>query len=460
MPTPIIKSVGSAGGRDYPTLAAAWAAIPSNLITADEAWTLELYKDSEFEVTSSQIFTGKTTDATRNITIKCGAGQSFYNDGDVLTNALRYNPANGVAIRAQFESNTVLFAFAQSDLIVDGLQFLNNGSGNGYLVNLAGGASGTFKNCILASPSFVLGNAFLLEQNGNHVINCLGYGQTNSVGFDMRGMSNAAVNSKCIACTIVGTGGTRSDGGIYTNGAGAEIIDCAVFGFANCVDSASGTGGHNATDDSAGFPGSSNVYGLTTASQFESLTATSEDFRTKSGHGMGGGTPATSYTSDLDIVKKARSATTPTRGAWEEGGAGPTLVTYAPTSDASAGGWTTSTASGTLASHIDESSPSDSDYIQSELNPVNDVCEVIFGDLAEPSANTNHTVSYRLKVDGTQTVQVRLIAGDGSTVIATWSHDQTDASSYTTFDQPLDTDEADAWQAAGYANSRLRFTAV
>ena len=459
MPTTITKSVGSSG-RDYATLALAWAAIPSNLITADEAWVLELYKDSEFVCTSFQLYTGKTTDATRNITIKCATGQSFYNDGDVLTNALRYNPANGVALRAEFESVTVAFAFTQSDVIIDGLQFMNNGSGNGYLVNFQGAAGCTFRNCIVASPSIVLNNALFLEQNGNQIINCLFYGQTNSVGVDARGMSNAGVNSKVIACTIVGTGGSRSDGGIYTNGSGAEITDCVVFGFANCVDSASGTGGHNATDDSAGFPGSSNVYNLTTASQFESLTATSEDFRTKSGHGMGAGTPATSYTSDLDIVKKARSATTPTRGAWEEGGAGPTLVTYAPTSDASAGNWTTSTASGTLASHIDESTPSDSDYIQSELNPVNDVCEVIFGTIAEPSANTNHTVSYRLKVDGTQTVQVRLIAGDGSTEIAMWSHDQTDASDYTTFDQSLDTDEADDWAAAGYPNSRLRFTAV
>src|SRR5947209_3758092 len=99
MPTVVTKSIGSAGGRDYSTIALFIAALPANLVTADQQWIGECYNDSEFAIGSALAFSGITTDATRNIILRCASGQSFNDNAGKATNALRYNQTNGVGIR-------------------------------------------------------------------------------------------------------------------------------------------------------------------------------------------------------------------------------------------------------------------------------------------------------------------------------------------------------------------------
>ena len=136
-----------------------------------------------------------------------------------------------------------------------------------------------------------------------------------------------------------------------------------------------------------------------------------------------------------------------------------TAATYPPGgANISAGSWTTSTGSGTLASMMDETPADDADYIQSGLNPSSDVCEVPLLNVQAPSTNTGHVVRYRIKGDASTVLAVSVIGGDGSTVVKTWTHTYA-PSSYTLYEQTLSTGEADAWAAAGYPGSRLRFTA-
>ena len=62
MATAITKTVGSDGGDDYSTVAAAVAALPASLVTADESWTFrlrdEVHTVEEVDITS-------TTDSDR-----------------------------------------------------------------------------------------------------------------------------------------------------------------------------------------------------------------------------------------------------------------------------------------------------------------------------------------------------------------------------------------------------------
>lgn len=138
--------------------------------------------------------------------------------------------------------------------------------------------------------------------------------------------------------------------------------------------------------------------------------------------------------------------------------AGPTTVNYYLGTDIAVGGWTTSTGSGTLASMVDETVLDNTDYIKSALNPVSDLAEIKWLNVNTPSTNTNHTVSYVIKGDASTQVVVSLIAGDGSTVVKSWTHNPA-PSTFTQYDQTLTTTEANSWATAGYPNSRLRIVA-
>ena len=103
MTTTIVKSIGTAAGRDFTTIQA-WAdACPANLVTVDQVWEGQLYNDSEFVVSSSADaykIDGKTTDATRFLRLTTGPGQSFTDNAGKLTSPLRYDATKGVGIRS------------------------------------------------------------------------------------------------------------------------------------------------------------------------------------------------------------------------------------------------------------------------------------------------------------------------------------------------------------------------
>jgi len=88
MATEVIRSIKASGG-DYATIALWTAAIPANLVTADEQWTGELYNETYAETVS---ISGHTVDATRFIKLSVASGQRH--NGKQGTGAV-INPSAG-----------------------------------------------------------------------------------------------------------------------------------------------------------------------------------------------------------------------------------------------------------------------------------------------------------------------------------------------------------------------------
>lgn len=122
-----------------------------------------------------------------------------------------------------------------------------------------------------------------------------------------------------------------------------------------------------------------------------------------------------------------------------------------PTSDVSAGTWTASTGSDLFAM-LDETVADDGDYITTTNAST---CEVALGSLTDPALSTGHIVRYRISATGGGGIIVRL--REGSTTIASWTHDPAPASP-TTYEQTLSGGEADS--ITNYAALKLQFEAT
>jgi hypothetical protein len=403
MPTIITKTIGV--GKDYASIQAWSDAAPADLTAVDQVWKGVLYKEGagtngEWTLSTKTTAYGSAhvTDATRYMWLTAAPGASFSDNPNKLTNALAYNSANGVAIRmtgteSVFQlANGITFRFT-------GLQIQGKTAQPIYAFNTGGLI--TVENCIVCSTDTIelayLPNARFVNSlfyNAGQVIVC----PTPNNGF--------------YGCTLYTT--STSTSVINTTGADATIYDCAFFG-GNAVSSSTSfiTASNNATNQaSVGF-GTANQVGLTAASQFQSVTPGSEDFRVKTGAALiNNGIRQQVYTNDLDIVGSARSTTTPTIGAWEFGAI---TYTYArPTSDITTQ-WTPSTGTAHYAL-IDETVASDADYIFATAGGQTD--EVKLAAMTAPKAGTSVDVQYRVQgVSGGGKVTLSLVCG--TTVIAT-----------------------------------------
>jgi hypothetical protein len=229
----ITKSIGTSS-RDYSTLAAWAASLPANLVTDGNSYVGECYKDSEFFGSTTLLtLAGHTTDATHTITLTTGAGQSFRDNANIQTNGLRYNAANGVAIRS--DANTSGVTVVQVDdnnVTLSNLQisgtvwcrstlFQNSASNfncNNCIISWEGvhytfgtvdaGVGGTYRNCLMVDVGLIASNAVF--NDGQHNIN-----------------GGAALHS----CDLV----TPSDGvkptqGLKTGYGSPVLNNCAIFG--------------------------------------------------------------------------------------------------------------------------------------------------------------------------------------------------------------------------------------
>lgn len=258
MPTTVVKSIGSAGGRDYSTLQAWNDAAPANLVTADEVWQGQCYNDSEFVSTLVQLTVGgSTTDATHYKELTAASGQSFQDQVGVRTNALTYNTANGVGIRSTngygngsidieedyfrcsrvqckgdagdtrtIGGSTFKTGWIFKDLIIHGAQFGQTAPGGGKGL----GASAT-----------VINVAFLNPQASAATVNSTNTG------------------SSFIACAFVRlTSNSPAGHAVDQAYAGTNtftMASCAVFGFSDVSQSGSvASGSKNNATDLASFP--------------------------------------------------------------------------------------------------------------------------------------------------------------------------------------------------------------
>jgi hypothetical protein len=124
-----------------------------------------------------------------------------------------------------------------------------------------------------------------------------------------------------------------------------------------------------------------------------------------------------------------------------------------PASDVSDGTWTDDGGGTSLFAAIDETSFNDADFIQSAENPTADLCKIRLSSVGDPAVGTGHIVRYRYKKSATAGQQidivVRLYRADGTTVVASQSHNNIDAVTDGSF--TLSGGEADSIPTGDYA---------
>jgi hypothetical protein len=307
----IVKTIGSGAGRDFSTLAGWAASIPANLVTDGNSYEGHCYNDSEFVGTgggSILTLTGHTTDASHTITLTTGPGQSFRDNANVQTNALRYNAANGVAITSDAGGDAGTINIGDSNVFLANLQVKNTGyHGNGIA---CGETDPQIEDCIVAGDAR---GALYNTDHNQTVRNCLLYVLEPSAQIIQGGHGIANLYfCTIVAPSDVGAPPTKAFNTGYGTASVAE--NCAIFGCAALDSPASITYTTCMTDLSSGLP--SGVTGSKTyADQFQNITTTSADWREKPGAALRGAGTADATNGATDIATTAR----PQGGNWDIG---------------------------------------------------------------------------------------------------------------------------------------------
>ena len=310
----IVKTIGSAGGRDYSTLAGWAASLPANLVTDGNSYQGNCYKDSEFTSTggtSILSLSGHTTDASHTITLTTGPGQSFRDNANVQTNALRYNAANGVAITSDASATAGTIHIEDIAVFFSNLQIKSTGYAGCGIASTDAYVFYTVDDCIIAGDRLgaIYNSRFTVT-----IRNSLLYSLAENAEYIVHA-SNGLPN--IYFCTIVAPSGLAAppNHAFFAGYATANVVqNCAIFG---CGALSSGTGSTYTTcmtDLSSGLP--SGVTGsITYASQFQNTTTASADWREKPGGNLRGAGTADATNGATDIAGTAR----PQSGNWDIG---------------------------------------------------------------------------------------------------------------------------------------------
>jgi len=310
MATVVTKSIGTTG-RDYSTLQAWEDAIPTNLVTADEAWVGECYNDSEF--TAGVVISGHTVNSTHTIKLTVADGHSFMDHATVRDNPLIYDQSKGAGVSAS-PFNQAVIAFNQNYVTVERLQIKR--PSNSYGASVVGTndfwPQSMVRDCIIQKAHS--GNASIATIRKSSIINCLVLdtgGNGNGIALSNGGLA--------LNCTVARSSSLSATGtGITSGYSGNTLKNCAIFGFAtDCSASGiSASSDYNATDVSGGnLPGANSLTGLVYADQFVSTTG---DWRLKAGSSLidSGNVDGTNAPNDITgIVRDA--GLNGDIGAWE-----------------------------------------------------------------------------------------------------------------------------------------------
>jgi len=453
MPTVVNKVVKYSGG-DYTTLAAAFAAIPSDLRAGtgtDEQWNILIDESAagvyEWDFGySGPTLSGISTDLTHYVRIAANTGKSFKDNANKLTNALTYNAANGIALKA----TNIGLVVAVPYTVFEGLQVYRTGttvSAGEFALGVSGANSGGYiKNCIVKS-------------NATNRVAVIVFTGTISNSLVISASDGVYVQAGSVisSTTVIKTGGAANSAVVSDYGP-PTVKDLAAFGFSAILGgsdtSFNAASSNNATDLSSGPTnwGSGSLVSKTFTNQFQNIGSGTEDFRVKTGADLiNAGVRDQTYTNDLDIVGSARSLTTPTIGAWEF--ASITYTYSRPSSDVTTQ-WTPS--SGTLHyALIDEVTYNDADYIYATAAAQTD--EVGLQAMSIPTAGTNVLVNYRVQgITGGGSVTVSLYCG--ATLVktdTTRTADNTTPAYYTMTVTPGDYSVVTNW-----SDMRLRFVSA
>jgi hypothetical protein len=324
---PILASIGSAGaaaGRNYSTITSWIAALPMNLVTDGNSYVGQCYNDSVFNnpADNGMTFSGFTTDATHTITLTAAAGQSFIDNPNRLTNALRFNSANGVSI-VQPGDHVFVIQAGSPYITISRIQAKGTGGGiPRFFFFLTSNC--TVDNCIVESTTKNNNTGILYFDSAGTIRNTLIVSTgTNQIGLEVYN------GTKVINCTLVRP--PEYGAGLYgylLSGSGNTVRNSCSFGFAdNPAGSGTTADGHNCVDTTA-CPGTvGNITNAVFANQFLNTVYATLDCRLKIGSNAinAGVTDTTNIPSAADIVGTARpQGASWDIGAWEYTSPGPT----------------------------------------------------------------------------------------------------------------------------------------
>ncbi len=277
------KSIGSAGGRDYATIAL-WAAYVNALVLIAANERGECYNDSEFTTAANITIGGWTNLGSFTVTLTPASGQGFRDNASVQTNALRYNQANGVGLSSSASYASTL-TLTTAFTVIDGLQIKTTDNASQNCIDAgAGPLSITFQNNIVYGKVrnvnfsfFLLFAADLtpLIQNNVFIV-------TSASGCGIE----ASKGGTWLDNTIVSSGPSSSTGIKNVYAPRPLVKNTAVAGFTTDYSgTADGSSTNNATDLGA-FGGTnygtSGQVSLVATTEWQSVTAASEDLRLKS----------------------------------------------------------------------------------------------------------------------------------------------------------------------------------
>lgn len=275
-------------------------------------WQGECYNDSTFTDDNVTI-SGHTTSSAAYPVLTTGSGQSFVDNANKLTNALKYNASNGVSWSKNF-SYSLAMTCGDSYFQMSNLQIKDTGGTNAGLLNFSASSNCVIQNCIFEQPTR---NGYqILKLYAGVTRNCLfvytGSGASSSLIYLQGGAAMSC-------CTVVQPSDLSTARAYLTsvyNTAG-DVIDSAFFGMSNTFFGTFGSGsGYNCTDLSSA-PGSNNQTSKTYSSQFQGVTSSAQDYRLKTGADCldTGTTDTTNNPSAIDIVGTTR----PQGSAWDIG---------------------------------------------------------------------------------------------------------------------------------------------
>jgi len=329
--TRTVSYVGFTNQTDA-TFVDACVAIPADLIAANQQWDILIGPSSATNnewvlsnianaITFNQVVNG---DVTRFVRVAAVPGRSFKDHPNKSNNALRYNTANGIAIK-----NTAGYCVSlRPYCIVENLQL----SGGAFFYGVVetstfGGTYGPgdaiIRNCILESY-----NGYYMFKHGagyaaSTLVNCLLYmitpNETGGIGGNV--LAGGDWNSNYYNCTFIIQNPRRAMFGVGANYGTNAMKNCVfinVLPVSGFQLSFSGNASNNFSTDS--FSG----YGVTATKisgekQFQDLYGNGLlDARVRQGSDLiGAGIRLQSLTNDEDILGNARSTTAPTIGCHE-----------------------------------------------------------------------------------------------------------------------------------------------
>lgn len=317
MATTVVKTIGTGG--DYTTLQAWEDACPASLVGVDQIWQGQC-KNQEFTSTTTLLtVSGTTVDATRYVELTTQAGASFIDNASAATNALRYNAANGAAIRIT-AGYAAAINVSQNYTRINKLQIASSYSGAGAAaavqVGIGGSTNSDVNQCIMESYSLGIAGTFA-SADINTIRNSLIVQKNTSASVSISKLWNG---TKAYNCTFVSLGVTLTTGvnhqyvtSIMTNCyvGNATAPSNGTITKTNCFASGTGTG--------------YTVAPFSTAT-FQNITDTTHDFRLKAGSGLLNVGVDDATNAATDILGTARAASSYDVGAYELASSGVTMT--------------------------------------------------------------------------------------------------------------------------------------